>query len=93
MTVRLTASDTTTVFEDLRTAFRKKSPGDTVQVQGSVLESKQAYKQASNAGAQFTMTVTRWSPGREATIPPLVPKSSKETKQIEKPESKDDGWF
>ena len=90
MRIRLTTSDTESVFKNLKLAHRNGTLGDTVQVHGSVVESKESVKQAKAVNAQFTLAVTDWAPGKDAMLPPLVPGETQEKKK-EKP--KDDGWF
>jgi len=90
MTVRLTASDTESVYDELVEAFEQDVLNEPVQVRGSVLESASDRESAQNVGAQFTLGVTEFAPGKTAKLPPLVPKR---TNQPEKDESSADGWF
>jgi len=90
MTLRLTASDTKSVYRNLTDTYQQGNLGDTVQVHGPVLESKQARSRAKDVGAQFSLAVTDWSPGKSAKLPPLVPEKSK--KNDDKKQT-DDGWF
>lgn len=89
MIVRLTASDTASVHNRLVEAFRQNTLGDTVQVRGTVLESREARTNAKAAGAQFSLAVTAWTPGGSAKLPPLVPGDTRE-----RPKQKTgSGWF
>ncbi|MFB6346396.1 MAG: hypothetical protein ABEK50_11600 [bacterium] len=90
MTLRLTASDTESVYQNLAETYKQDNFGDTVQVHGTVLESKPAKKRAKKLGAQFSLAVTDWSPGKSAKLPSLVPK---EPKEKEDQKQADDGWF
>lgn len=90
MTLRLTASDTESTYNKLADEYRQDNLGDTVQVHGTVLESKPARKRAKDVGAPFSLAVTDWSPGKSAQLPPLVPQ---EPTSEEGKKPTDDGWF
>lgn len=90
MTLRLTTSDSESSYNGLVNDYRQGNLGDTVQVHGTVLESKTAENQAKDVGAQFSLAVTDWSPGKSAKLPLLVPEDAKAK---ERPKQKSDGWF
>lgn len=91
MILRLTVSDTESSYNKLVDEYRQGKLGDTVQVRGSVLESRKANKQVKEQESQFSLAVTDWSKEKSAELPPLVPEKSK--RKDETAQDSGDGWF
>lgn len=81
MVFRLIGTKENAVFEKLVTSALNDTLPHSIQVRGTVVETSEASKTATQVGAQFTVMLTTFESADQAVLPPLMPKKSEAQNQ------------